>query len=59
MSAPMNSNRGSALVTVIILAGVMIILAGAALNWSLTERRLNNRSAYWLEARSAAEALAE
>ena len=55
----MKSSRGSALVTVIIFAGVLIILAGAVLRWSLTERRLNNRSAYWIEARSAAEAMAE
>jgi hypothetical protein len=51
--------RGSALVTVIIFSFVLLTLAASVMQWSLTERRLNSRNAYWLEARNAAEAAAE
>jgi Tfp pilus assembly protein PilX len=51
--------RGSALLTVIILATVMTLIAGAILTWSVAERRMNVRNSYWLEAHNAAEALCE
>ncbi|HWA86288.1 MAG TPA: hypothetical protein VG710_08710 [Opitutus sp.] len=51
--------RGSALITVLLLSFLLITIAASVMNWSLTERRLNARSAYWLEARNAAEAVAE
>jgi len=51
--------RGSALITVILFSFVLLLLTGSVMTWSLSERRLNSRSAYWLEARNAAEAVAE
>lgn len=51
--------RGSALITVILFSFVLLLLTGSVMQWSLTERRLNSRSGYWLEARNAAEAVAE
>ena len=53
------SDRGSALVTVLIFSFVLLTLAGSVMQWSVTERRLNSRSANWLEARNAAEAALE
>lgn len=53
------ARRGSAFITVIMFVCVMFILCASILSWSLTERRLNMRNAYWLEARYSAEALAE
>jgi hypothetical protein len=38
---------------------ILFLLAGSILGWSLTERRLNMRHAYLLEAHNAAEAVAE
>ncbi|HVU23338.1 MAG TPA: hypothetical protein VHE13_04375 [Opitutus sp.] len=51
--------RGSALITVLLFCFLLITIAASVMNWGLTERRLNARSAYWLEARNAAEAVAE
>lgn len=51
--------HGGAFITVMMFTMVMFLLAGSILGWSLTERRLNNRAAVWLEARNAAEAAAE
>lgn len=51
--------RGSALVTVLIFSFVLLTLVASVMQWSLSERRLNARSGYWLEARNAAEAVAE
>ncbi len=51
--------RGSALITVLLFSFVLLTLAGSVMQWSLSERRLNSRSACWLEARNAAEAVAE
>ena len=51
--------RGSAFLTVIIFTFALTLIAAAILGWSLAERRINMRTAYWLEARTAAEALAE
>ena len=54
-----HSCRGSALVTVMMLAvGLMIIIA-SILSYSLSERRLNYREGMRLEARNAAEAVSE
>jgi hypothetical protein len=52
-------DRGSALVTVILFSFVLLTLAGSVMQWSVSERRLNSRNGYWLEARNAAEAVAE
>lgn len=51
--------RGSALIISLIFIGVMSVIIGSALTWSVTERRLNQRHALRLEARNAAEAAAE
>ncbi len=51
--------RGSAFITVVIFTTVLMILIASLLGWSLTERRLNYRNALRLEARNAAEAIAE
>jgi hypothetical protein len=56
---PRSSSRGSALLAVIIVTSVMLILVASILNWSVTERRLNYRNSLRLEARNAAEAIAE
>jgi len=53
------SQRASALVTVILFSFVLLTLAASVMTWSVTERRLNRRNGYWLEARNAAEAVAE
>lgn len=54
-----NSRRGSALLTVLLFSFLLIALATSVIQWAMTERRLNSRAAYWLEARNAAEAVAE
>ena len=51
--------RGSALLSVVVFTTVALLIIGSLLSWSLTERRLNYRNALRLEARNAAEALAE
>jgi hypothetical protein len=51
--------RGSALLTVMLFTFVLLLLSASVMQWSLSERQLNSRSAYWLEARNAAEAVAE
>lgn len=58
-STPFSRRRGSALVTVIMFTIVMLILVESVLKFSLSERRLNSGTSNWLEARNAAEALAE
>jgi hypothetical protein len=52
-------NRGSAFITVMLFTTVLLVILAGLLNLSLTERKLNLRNAYWLEARNAAEAVAE
>lgn len=52
-------SRGSAFICVIIFVAILGLLASSIIKWSLTERRLNMRNAYWLEARNASEATAE
>ena len=51
--------RGSAFVTVLLFTFLLLTLVASILKWSLSERRLNIRASYWLEARNAAEAVAE
>ncbi len=51
--------RGSAFVTVLLFSFLMLALVETILQWSLNERRMNMRTSYFLEARNAAEALAE
>ncbi len=51
--------RGSAMITVLLFLFLILALTASVLQWSLSERRLNVRAAYWLEARNAAEAVAE
>ena len=52
-------SRGSALVTVILLTTVLCTLVASILGLALAERRLNHRDELRLEARYAAEAVAE
>jgi hypothetical protein len=54
-----HSRRGSALVTVLMLTMALTIVIASTIGYSLTERRLNHRSAMRLEARNAAEAISE
>ncbi|MSU23224.1 MAG: hypothetical protein EXS32_05295 [Opitutus sp.] len=58
-SSTSRPQRGSALITVMLFSFVLLTLAGSVMQWSITERRMNTRSGYWLEARNAAEAVAE
>jgi hypothetical protein len=56
---PLASCRGSALITVAIVSSMIVLLIGSMLQYSLSERKLNSRHVARLEARNAAEALAE
>lgn len=56
---PRNHVRGSALITVVVFTTVALLLVASLISWSTTERKLNYRNALRLEARNAAEALAE
>ena len=58
-SRPFARTRGSAFITVMLYSFLILALVASILQWSLHERRMNARSAYFLEARNAAEALAE
>ena len=51
--------RASALVTVLLFCFLLFTLIGSLMTWSATERRLNDRNAALIEARNAAEAVAE
>jgi hypothetical protein len=53
------ADRGSALVTVMMLSLALILIVTSTLGYSLNERRLNHREAMRLEARNAAEAVSE
>ncbi|MFA6960075.1 MAG: hypothetical protein WC205_04895 [Opitutaceae bacterium] len=53
------SKRGSTILSVVLFTTVALLIIGSLLSWSMTERRLNYRHALRLEARNAAEALAE
>lgn len=55
----LSSCRGSALITAIMYSTVLVLIFGSLLSWTMTERRLTYRHATWLEARNAAEAIAE
>jgi hypothetical protein len=52
-------NRGSGVVFAIIFATVIAIVLASMLKWIMTEARLNQRAVYRLEAKNAAESLAE
>ncbi len=56
---PRHRSRGSAFITVLLYSFLLLSLVATILQWSLTERRMNTRASYFLEARNAAEALAE
>jgi len=56
---PRSRTRGSAFITVLLYSFLLLTLVASVLQWSLHERRMNARAAYFLEARNAAEALAE
>ncbi|HEY8933139.1 MAG TPA: hypothetical protein VIM44_07510, partial [Rariglobus sp.] len=56
---PRNHVRGSALITVVIFTTVALLLVASLISWSTTERKMNYRNALRLEARNAAEAVAE
>lgn len=58
-SLPPRGRRGSAFVTVLLFTFLLLTLVASILKWSLSERRMNIRASYWLEARNAAEAIAE
>src|SRR5664280_2020087 len=52
-------SRGSALITVLLYIFILSMLVASVLGGSLTERRLTMRATSWLDARNAAEAVAE
>jgi len=54
-----NLRRGAALVTVVVVTALLLLVVGSVLRLSVSERRANLSMAYWLEARHAAEAVAE
>jgi len=54
-----NRKGGSAFITVILFTFMIAVLIGSIISWSRNERLLTVRNAHWLEARTAAEALAE
>jgi hypothetical protein len=56
---PRHRSRGSAFITVLLYSFLLLSLVATILQWSLHERRMNTRASYLLEARNAAEALAE
>ena len=56
---PHRATRGSAIALSLIFAGVLAAVIASMLRWVLTEASLNQRSLYRLEARNAAEAVAE
>jgi hypothetical protein len=56
---PRHRSRGSAFVTVLLYSFLLLTLVATILQWSLSERRMNMRASYFLEARNGAEALAE
>jgi hypothetical protein len=56
---PRHRSRGSAFITVLLYSFLLLALVATILQWSLQERRMNTRASYFLEARNAAEALAE
>ncbi len=53
--AQLASRKGSALLTVVIFAGVMFILTGSLLQYTVTERRSNERNRLLLRSRNMAE----
>ncbi len=59
MNPPHASARGSIILGVVIFTSVSLLIIASLLSWSMTERKMNYRHALRLEARSAAEALAE
>jgi hypothetical protein len=58
-SSPSRPARGSAFITVLLYSFLLLALVATILQWSLHERRMNTRASYLVEARNAAEALAE
>ena len=59
LRSPARRLRGSALLTVAIVCAALVLLVGSILRYALSERRLNVRHAARIEARNAAESLAE
>ena len=57
--SPVRSTRGSGIAFALIFAGVIAAVLASMLRWVLTEASLNQRSLFRLEARNAAEAIAE
>lgn len=55
----LSSKRGTVLVTTLIISTSLAVIVGGVISHSLTERRLNIRHELRLEAKNAAEALAE
>lgn len=47
------------MITVMLFSFLLLTLMASVMRWSMTERRMNSRAGYWLEARNAAEAAAE
>ena len=53
-----SSNRGWALITVIVLSAIMLLLGGSILSYTATERRLNEQHRLQLKARNMSENIA-
>ena len=58
LRSPVLSRRGSAFVTVVIFIGLMAVLSGSILAYSVGERRSNERQRLILRARNMAENVA-
>ena len=42
--------RGSALLTVLLFTFLLAAIVASMLEWAIHERRMNTRTAYWMEA---------
>ncbi len=56
---PRKSEKGSALLTVLIVGMGLLTVVGVTLRWGLTERRLNNQHILRQQAKNASESLVE
>ena len=54
-----SASRGSALITTVIFCAILLALIGSVLQYSVNERRLNNRAKLLYETRTAAESISE
>ena len=54
-----SKRQGVALITTLMICAMLMVIVGSILAWLVTERRLSYRTAALVEARNAAEGIAE